>query len=404
MKCLYINKLHIRPRFYVSIKDFLKTSEPEVVELKIRFTESMLNIQECIMELLDLCVRELKRINPSLTLDSSYSEEVALSSLHHSLLHQLRGVWHQTSFKTKSLIRDVNELSDLLNYLSEYDCVTFCHYLDSLRASANAENFTDAEKNLWLMLDPTNTLFQQAKKRVYTKIDQNKTLASDNIYFHLEENPKWKLLKEVLLEIQSDMDACPSFRGNVLIFAKNENTCTQIRNFLLVGGKKMLMTLYKQYIQCKPALSNLNSSPSESQGPAKKQVHGFHLKKVDLLATGGMHVVSVSYFQRLQRRRALLARDTAPGAWENVVSGQKKAEDFPNEDVFRLLPSLHITFRSIESLGGPHAMERLLFELKPTFIIFYNANLSLTRQTEADIIYFFLLVLRVFTNAVLRGL
>jgi hypothetical protein len=98
----------------------------------------------------------------------------------------------------------------------------------------------------------------------------------------LEENPKWKLLKEVLLEIQSglphrlfpclcmvmvaaDMDACPSFRGNVLIFAKNENTCTQIRNFLLVGGKKMLMTLYKQYIQCKPALSNLNSSPSESR-------------------------------------------------------------------------------------------------------------------------------------------
>ena len=45
--------------------------------------------------------------------------------LFQTIRHYLDPLWHQLGAKTKSLVQDLKILRTLLQYLSQYDCVTF---------------------------------------------------------------------------------------------------------------------------------------------------------------------------------------------------------------------------------------------------------------------------------------
>lgn len=55
--------------------------------------------------------------------------------LFQTIRHYLDPLWHQLGAKTKSLVQDLKILRTLLQYLSQYDCVTFLNLLESLRAT-----------------------------------------------------------------------------------------------------------------------------------------------------------------------------------------------------------------------------------------------------------------------------
>uniref|UniRef100_A0ACB8FKS8 DNA repair endonuclease XPF n=1 Tax=Sphaerodactylus townsendi TaxID=933632 RepID=A0ACB8FKS8_9SAUR len=55
-----------------------------------------------------------------------------------TIRHYLDPLWHQLGAKTKSLVQDLKILRTLLQYLTQYDCVTFLNLLESLRASEKA--------------------------------------------------------------------------------------------------------------------------------------------------------------------------------------------------------------------------------------------------------------------------
>ncbi|KAM4024933.1 DNA repair endonuclease XPF-like isoform 2-T2 [Anomaloglossus baeobatrachus] len=138
MRNLFVRKLYLWPRFHVSVNSFLENQKPEVVELHITMTPAMLAIQASVLDIMNACLKELKRCNPALEVEDLSLENAIGRAFDKTIRHYLDPLWHQLGAKTKSLVQDLKILRTLLQYLSQYDCVTFLNLLESMRASEKA--------------------------------------------------------------------------------------------------------------------------------------------------------------------------------------------------------------------------------------------------------------------------
>src|ERR1700761_11843 len=95
-----------------------------------------------------------------------------------------------------------------------YDAVSFNKYLDTVLANAQApEGKRKENPSPWLLLDAADTMFDTAKRRVYTgKIVDARMTANgssspppDALHAVLEELPKWEMLASILEEIETDV-------------------------------------------------------------------------------------------------------------------------------------------------------------------------------------------------------
>lgn len=124
------------------------------------------------------------------------------------------------------------------------DPVEFNKYLDIVRASsqppAEWQQTSRQAMSPWLFLDAADTLFETAKRRVYTgKITEPDKLSATGVgSLHpvLEELPKWNVLVDVLEEIERDVYFNPttgdSSSGAILIMCSSTATCAQLRELL----------------------------------------------------------------------------------------------------------------------------------------------------------------------------
>ena len=127
--------------------------------------------------------------------------------------------------------------------LLTYDAVSFNRYLDTILAAHQPPpGSTRQNQSPWLFLDAANTIFETAKRRVYTgKANENEPSEAsralpDTLRPVLEEQPKWALLAEVLEEIERDVYFNPTVRddsnGTILIMCSDQETCRQLREYL----------------------------------------------------------------------------------------------------------------------------------------------------------------------------
>ncbi|XP_047694591.1 DNA repair endonuclease XPF isoform X2 [Prionailurus viverrinus] len=138
MRNLFVGKLYLWPRFHVAVNSFLEQHKPEVVEIHVSMTPAMLAIQTAILDILNACLKELKCHNPSLEVEDLSLENAIGKPFDKTIRHYLDPLWHQLGAKTKSLVQDLKILRTLLQYLSQYDCITFLNLLESLRATEKA--------------------------------------------------------------------------------------------------------------------------------------------------------------------------------------------------------------------------------------------------------------------------
>ena len=124
-----------------------------------------------------------------------------------------------------------------------YDAVSFNRYLDTiLAAHSPPPGSTRQSQSPWLFLDAAHTIFDNAKRRVYTgKADLNAPSAASRTLPEclrpvLEEQPKWALLSEVLEEIERDSYLNPTAQDDsnvtVLIMCSDQATCRQLRQYI----------------------------------------------------------------------------------------------------------------------------------------------------------------------------
>ncbi|XP_022100212.1 DNA repair endonuclease XPF-like [Acanthaster planci] len=254
MRNLFVRKLFLWPRFHASVTDYMDAHKPDVVEIQLKLSPSMLAIQTAILDIIAACIKEVQRCNPSLD-SSEITVEAAIGrkSLEQAIRRQLQPLWHQLTSTTKQLVADLKLLQMLLYYLTQYDCVTFYNFLKSLRSSEK----TVTNNSGWLFMEAAESMFAHAKGRVYKssktakgKITQDGEGTSDRApatrELNLEENPKWKVLSEIMEEIKQESTAMKSeFNSSrILICASDDRTCAQLKEYLQDGGQELLQRLY----------------------------------------------------------------------------------------------------------------------------------------------------------------
>ncbi|CAM1502025.1 Fc.00g040090.m01.CDS01 [Cosmosporella sp. VM-42] len=240
MRNLFLRKVSLWPRFHVTVAQSLEgKKKAEVIELEVPMTDYMKDIQNAIMECVEVSIHELKKGNTGLEMDDWNLDSALLKNFDVIVRRQLEPNWHRVSWKTKQIVNDLTVLRGLLNSILTYDAVSFLQHLDTIHAAHSPPpGSTRQSQSPWLFLDAAQTIFDTARRRVYSA--SAKTAAQENnidsLRPVLEELPKWALLAEVLEEIDRDLYFEPPTRddsnGTILVMCSNADTCRQLRDYL----------------------------------------------------------------------------------------------------------------------------------------------------------------------------
>ena len=238
----FLRKPSLWPRFHATVARSLEgRKKAEVIEFDVPMTENMRAIQNAILECVEISISELRKSGTGLELEDWTLESALHRNFDVIIRRQLDRVWHRTSFKTRHIVGDLTVLRSMLHALLTYDAVSFHKYMETVLAAYRPPpGASRHEQSPWLYLDAANTIFETAKKRVYTgKATPNPSEESripKSLQPVLEELPKWALLAETLQEIEQDAYLNPTIRDDsnrtILIMCSDNSTCRQIREYL----------------------------------------------------------------------------------------------------------------------------------------------------------------------------
>ena len=244
MRNLFLRKPSLWPRFHVTVAKSLEgRKKAEVIELEVPVTDGMRDIQNAILECVEVSIGELRKADTGLELDDWTLDSALHRSFDIIVRRQLDPIWHRVSYRTRQIVNDLSVLRSILHALLTYDAVSFNKYLDTILAAHQPPPGSNRQnQSPWLFLDAANTIFETAKRRVYTGnplqgdvLEAPGTL-TDSLRPVLEEQPKWALLAEILEEIDRDAYFNPGVRddsnGTILVMCSDQATCRQLREYL----------------------------------------------------------------------------------------------------------------------------------------------------------------------------
>jgi DNA excision repair protein ERCC-4 len=240
MRNLFLRKASLWPRFHMHVAQALEgKKKAEVIELEVPMTDSMRDIQNAVMECVEVSIHELKKGNTGLEMDDWNLDSALLKNFDMIVRRQLDPNWHRVSWKTKQIVGDLTVLRGMLQSILALDAVSFLQQLDTIHAAHSpAPGSTRQTQSPWLFLDAAQTIFDTARRRVYSSNQRPgpDTANIDALRPVLEEQPKWAVLAEVLEEIDRDLYFEPAVRddsnGTILIMCSDTNTCRQLRDYL----------------------------------------------------------------------------------------------------------------------------------------------------------------------------
>ncbi|KAK1758558.1 hypothetical protein QBC47DRAFT_358396 [Echria macrotheca] len=240
MRNMFLRKASLWPRFHMHVAQSLEgKKKAEVIELEVPMTDAMKQIQTAIMECVEVSIHELKKGNAGLEMDDWNLDSALLKNFDSIVRRQLEPNWHRVSWKTKQIVGDLTVLRGMLQSVLALDAVSFLQRLDEIHAAHSpAPGTTRQTQSPWLFLDAAHTIFDTAKRRVYTGKQKagGDDANIDALRPVLEEQPKWALLADVLQEIDRDLYFEPAVRddsnGTILIMCSDTNTCRQLRIYL----------------------------------------------------------------------------------------------------------------------------------------------------------------------------
>ena len=242
MKALFVQKLYLYPRFQHSIREELECAEsaPNVIELHHPLSQLQQQIQNAIVAAVKSCIRELKSQTTLLEwTDSDLSiENCVTTNFDRAIQKQLEHDWYRVQPQTKQLVQDLRTLRTLFQYLLQYDCISFWILINNLKMTSAKTRYP----SMWLLTPAADLLFRKAKERIYKIHRHRPTSMVPNPVSHLvpilEENPKWKLLRSVMQEVEQDYrdhhaDEKDSVGPTtVLVMAKDDRTVETLRSYL----------------------------------------------------------------------------------------------------------------------------------------------------------------------------
>ncbi|XP_075228902.1 DNA repair endonuclease XPF mei-9 [Lycorma delicatula] len=352
MKTLFVCNLYLWPRFHAIVISSLEKRKPVVVELHLELTHLMTNVQTAILELVHFCIKEIKRLNPSLDAENITVENALSKSFHKMLMMQLDPIWHQLSSKTKQLLSDLKTIRSLLQNLTESDSVTFYSMLNKLRTSDYVMSSSG-----WLLLDEAELLFSAAKKRLY---DAKKEVEP-------EPNPKWEALSEILKEIHKNSKGSVV---TVVVLVNDSSTVLQLKRYLTKGAVCMLEELYKKLIDSKKSKLSFSTSDNNTDEEMKEDEIDEEEKAPE----------SVTLTQTQQ----ILNDDDDDDENDNgdkCKSDNATFMECSQEQLDKQTEPV-VVLQQFKADGNNLSLPLTLRSLQPKYIIMYDVNMTAIRQIE----------------------
>lgn len=241
MRNMFLRSVSLWPRFQVQVAQSLEgKKKAEVIELEVPMSDSMRDIQNAIMECAEVSVSELKKSNSGLEMEDWNVDSALHKQFDTVVRRQLDPVWHRVTWKTKQIVNDLTVLRGMLHTLLTYDAVSFNRHLDTiLAAHSPPPGSTRQNQSPWLFLDAAHTIFDTAKRRVYSgRVAKEAAQDIESLRPVLEEQSKWAVLAEVLEEIDRDLYFNPVMRddsnGSILIMCTDTAQCRQLKEYLQI--------------------------------------------------------------------------------------------------------------------------------------------------------------------------
>ena len=333
MKLLFIRHLFLRPRFHNEIAACLEAHKPDVIEVNIEITPKMRAIQLSLLDLLNISLRELKKAVPNLDPDYFTLENSLNKTFDRMLKVQLDSAWNELANRTKELVSDIRVLRTLLSYLTQYDCVTFYNFLETLKK--NDKN----KKSMWMLTEAANTVYVNAKERVMGVPEKDKKGKVVN-KGKPEPCPKWEILTEILDEIEKEK--VEDYEKKVLVCAVDDRTSYQLSQVLCHGIDSFLQGQFER-----SALATGHHS-----GSAEETDSDFSMN-----------------FSKMS---------------EDEKAGDKaKSDEDENDSKFSLdLNTNPLIIHSLHGSADHYSLFQTLYEFEPTYVVLFDASVEFVRQLE----------------------
>uniref|UniRef100_A0A336MFC1 DNA repair endonuclease XPF n=1 Tax=Culicoides sonorensis TaxID=179676 RepID=A0A336MFC1_CULSO len=237
MRNLFITELLIWPRFHATIQKSLKPFEPQVIEFHLPMTHSMTLIQTCLLDLMNFLVKEIKRINRFAELDELTVENCVTKQFGKILQSQLDTIWYRLSAQTKLLIADLKILRNLMFATIHSDSVALFALVKQYRTTSYALNNSG-----WILLDSAEQMFNLVKQRVYNKEEEfdPESCPKWKSLFEVLRLEIPNDIKETVKNAKKENKKISTEPVKVLILCQDARTCYQLNQVLTQGPEKYL--------------------------------------------------------------------------------------------------------------------------------------------------------------------
>lgn len=427
LKALQVRYLYLYPRFHDAVKTELEQNPPEVEELHQALSPSMKDIQTAIVTAVMTCMKELKNSTPFLEwTDSALSvENCVTSSFDRAVSRQLEKDWHRLKPQTKQLVQDLRTLRTLFQALIQYDCVSFWKLINSIKTMSAASR----HPAMWLLTPAADLLFRRAKERIYT-IKRGKPTAAvpqpvGKLVPVLEENPKWRLLRKVLTEIEEaeakrKKKKTSSFarQSTIVVMVKDDRTVDAVRSYLVEGRDRTMTLRWLKYLEnyndrsrsvadCK--ISEESRLLLEEESRVRRILFGEKDRKGNVNAKRRLNEVP-SYVKKRRRialekgrggttmarsedrERQAVLEEAVEEAEHDLDTLKTAEEDLPDrgvesdkvyDEMYRvtLLEESRVVIKSLSSIDGA-ATSLVLADLAPDYVVLYDFDIAFVRSLE----------------------
>ncbi|XP_042418191.1 DNA repair endonuclease UVH1-like isoform X2 [Zingiber officinale] len=280
MKSLFVRRLHLWPRFHVLVSSDLERTPPEVVDVRVPMSAAMKGIQDAILGSMDACLRELRRTN-KVDVEDLTVENGLFKSFDEIVRRQLDPIWHTLGKKTKQLVSDLKTLRKLLDYLVSYKIFELAkrRVYQVVRADGTKSSLDDkSTPSKKRRVNDKRKKESEGDDADGRKVDANVGIMLEEV---LEEAPKWKVLRELLEEIEAErreenqseegqtkVEDAGDLSDIVLVACKDEHSCLQLEDCILKGPHQVMRDEWEKYLLGKVELHNLRKrNKKKSQEP-----------------------------------------------------------------------------------------------------------------------------------------
>jgi DNA excision repair protein ERCC-4 len=431
LKALQVSRLFLFPRFHDAVRQELEKSPPDVVEDHIELSPKMKEVQTAIAAAVQTCLRELKKATPFIEWTGAdlSIENCVTSAFDRAVSRQVEQDWHRLRPQTKQLVQDLKTLRTLFQSLIQYDCVSFWKLINSIKTMSAASR----NPSMWLLTPAADLLFRKAKERIYNIQHKNPTAQVPNpvskLQPVLEENPKWRLLKKVLDEIQEKEAKREQIRpATILVMVKEERTVDTVHAYLVDGRDVTMTRLWEKYLVHHNDRSRLIAGSKiseesrlllEEEGRTRRVLYGGKAgyKKKDGAASNAKRKNQLNQVpDHTKKRRRIAAEkgrgavtgsaedlersavlDEALGDMEHDLGGvnfRTIAEEVEDDDGSEGSNDIYDTMFQVSKIREPRVVIKsfsniegdqsglLLQDLNPDYVVLYDNDISFIRGLE----------------------